>query len=354
MSMYKFSTSHFETLACLMTEFYCVPQHDPPIQWLSTTNSNTNESTNSSIAMRDWNSDVVAYDTETSIVDAQDVDVWAMSVLRQWAMEANLENLDELELLNDDQLTALLTRFICEVKRPDGAAYGSAELFSLIAGIQSHLTSKRGEASTEPFVAMQHLVHSQARAANSGRLRRYSVASLTPDQEELLWRCGALGDHNPTVLLHTLVYLNSRNFLIGCGHHHRRLRYSTNPQITLHEPVDAPAYLQYLADGQAASHAKVIYANPLRESRCHVAIYRKYVDKCPREDRDPLAFYIAPKRAYHEAVWFSRVPIGHNGLQTIVPDLCKRAQYEIAAMDAGIPVSSNEPPSPSTGLSTNT
>ena len=348
---------HVESKVEGLNSIMFVPQNDSAIQWLSTTSSNTNESTNSSTAMRDWNTDVVTYDNETSTVNAQDVDAWAMSILRQWATEANLENVDELERLNDDRLTSLLTLFISEVKRPDGGAYGSAELFSIIAGVQSHLTSKRGEAITEPFVAIQKLVHSQARSVNHGvrlPVRRYGLASLTPDQEDVLWQCGALGDYNPTVLLHTLVYLNSRNFSIGCGHHHRRIRYRTNPQITLHEPVDAPAYLQYLADGQGASHAKVIYANPLLESRCHVSIYRKYCDKSPHEDRDPLAFYIAPKRTYHEAVWFSRVPIGHNGLQTIVPDLCKRAQCENAVMDAGIQLSSNEPQLPSLGPSTNT
>lgn len=321
--------------------------------------SNSNESTVS----RGWDNDTVTtVDNSETMDNPEAVAAWAVSTLRQWAKDANIDSeklgdVDQLELLTAGQLTTLLSKFIVEVRQPDGATYTPSKLFLLIAGVQSYLTLRRGDEgvllSPEPFSVVRRLVDSQVRPAFTATLRprRPGPASLTPDQEDLLWRCGALGDYSGTVLLHTLVYLNSRNFLIGCGHHHRRLRYA-NPQITLHEPTTGPAYLQYTADGQGAGRTKVVYADPACPSRCHVNIYRKYVEKCPHEGRDPLAFYVAPKRVRDAIVWFSLAPVGHNGLQVIVPDLFKRAQCEEAVMAAGMKLCPNTSQSPSTASMT--
>jgi len=310
---------------------------DPTIQWPTGGNSN-----DSSTTSRGWDNDLA----ETATTDCPEQTVaWAMSVLRQWATDSNIAvSVDELPQLTKEQITSLLSRFVIEVRQPDGGTYEPSRLRLLLGGVQAYMAVREvDELSAEPFAAVRRLVESQLHSAlGVTRTRRPSPAALTREQEELLWQCGSLGDYNGTVLLHTLVYLNSRNFLIGCGHHHRRLRY-VDPQITLHEPDDGLAYLQYVADGHGGGRAKVVHADPANPGRCHVNIYRKYVEKCPHEGRDPFAFYVAPKRVRDNVTWFSLVPVGHNGLQVIVPELLKRAQSEQVAMAVDVKLNTLSP-----------
>ena len=201
---------------------------DPTIQWPTGGNSN-----DSSTTSRGWDNDLA----ETATTDCPEQTVaWAMSVLRQWATDSNIAvSVDELPQLTKEQITSLLSRFVIEVRQPDGGTYEPSRLRLLLGGVQAYMAVREvDELSAEPFAAVRRLVESQLHSAlGVTRTRRPSPAALTREQEELLWQCGSLGDYNGTVLLHTLVYLNSRNFLIGCGHHHRRLRYV--------RPTDHPA-----------------------------------------------------------------------------------------------------------------
>ena len=57
--------------------------------------------------------------------------------------------------------------------------------------------------------------------------------AFTEDQEEKLWNLNLLGDHSPSVLLKTMVFLIGQNFALRSGKEHRSLKYS---QLTV-EPA---------------------------------------------------------------------------------------------------------------------
>ena len=69
--------------------------------------------------------------------------------------------------------------------------------------------------------------------AEMKRLTRKGVGSevkqaqaFTEEEEELLWRVGALGDGAADVLLDTMVFLIGKNFALRSGQEHRELKFS--------------------------------------------------------------------------------------------------------------------------------
>ena len=54
---------------------------------------------------------------------------------------------------------------------------------------------------------------------------------ITPEEENLLWEKGMLGDHTPQVLVDTMLFLCGLNFALRSGNEHRSLQ-TTQFKIT--------------------------------------------------------------------------------------------------------------------------
>ena len=160
---------------------------------------------------------------------------------------------------------------------------------------------------------------------------------ITVEQENRLWELGLLGDHDPRVLLNTIVYQVGFFFALRSGNEHRRLRYSPS-QIQLYEPPDDRAYLVYREDisktnqGGLANRKKkpkevYHYANEDDDTRCFIRLFKLYNSKCP-ENRPPAALYLTPLSKKKGDVWYSTTPLGHNVLGKVVSEMMKEAGFE--------------------------
>ena len=58
--------------------------------------------------------------------------------------------------------------------------------------------------------------------------------------------------------------------------------------------------------------------------RCLIRLYKLYMSKCP-QNRPDNAFYLKPLTKANGEFWYSNIPLGHNSLQKIVPNLFKAA-----------------------------
>jgi hypothetical protein len=158
--------------------------------------------------------------------------------------------------------------------------------------------------------------------------------AISEPEEEKLWSTKQLGDFNPRVLMHTILYLNGLHFGLRGGSEHRRLRFR-KPQVTLVEEPGQKSYLRYLEDVSKTSqgglkHRRVKpkdvihYANVDCPERCHVRLYTKYMELSPKDKRDE-ALYLQPLRHPKSTLWYSRQAVGANTLARVVKDMCEKA-----------------------------
>ena len=70
---------------------------------------------------------------------------------------------------------------------------------------------------------------------------------LTPENEELLWKKGLLGDSTPQALLDTMIFYNGIYFALWSGDEHRQLRFNSS-QIEHVEKSEERPYLKYVED----------------------------------------------------------------------------------------------------------
>ena len=107
---------------------------------------------------------------------------------------------------------------------------------------------------------------------------------ITLEQEDTLWRMRLLGDHNPEVLLHTLVYHVGLFFALRSGLEHCRLRHNPS-QFELREPASRRASLVYREDVSKTNQGGLMsrkrkpkevvqYANEEHPEKCIVRLFK--------------------------------------------------------------------------------
>ena len=67
---------------------------------------------------------------------------------------------------------------------------------------------------------------------------------LTPENEELLWEKGLLGDSTPQALLDTMIFYNGIYFALRSGDDHRQLRFNSSHV----EKSEERPYIKYVED----------------------------------------------------------------------------------------------------------
>lgn len=282
---------------------------------------------------------------------------WAVNTWTKWSIARNntrqfqtdgsdapsdkwTKLLGRLVDLSVEELQYWLSKFILEVRKEDGTDYPPRSLLSLVMGIQSYLRIETKQEidflNSKDYLAFRQLLDAEMKrlsqkglGSNVRKAEPFSVSD-----ENKLWSSKALGDFNPRILVRTVHFLNGKNFGLRGGQEHRRLRYKPS-QITLHEPAEITAYLKYSEDVSKTcqgglKHRKltpkeiVHYANRQCPERCHVRIYKKYIQLSPKDGRDS-AFYVQPLLHPREHIWFSRQAIGTNTLAKFTSETCDKA-----------------------------
>ncbi len=217
-------------------------------------------------------------------------------------------------------------------------------LHHLVCGVMRYLRWN-GQPKIDFFTDVDFSHFKQSLDAEMKRLQSQGMGSkkrqaeaLTPEDEDILWGKGLLGDATPQTLLDTMVYSNGLYFALRSGSEHRQLRLHSPSQIELIEQSGKRPYLRYTEDisknrpgGIKGRNIKpkVVnhHANTSNKDRCFVRLYKKYIQLCP-DNTNSNAFYLQPAIKPTPNCWYTKTPVGHNTLNKTVTRLCSAAGIE--------------------------
>ena len=164
--------------------------------------------------------------------------MWAVNLYSDWhrnriavpgvchqIVQANLEM---LYTFTQGDLCYSLSRFIREVKKPDGSDYPLNTVRDLVLMIQMYLheNSIYWKLLDNPEFVMLHNVLDNTMKERHGQglgLHRSSDI-ITLDNEELMFNKGVLGDESPLQLLRTVIYMVGMHCALRGGNKHNILR----------------------------------------------------------------------------------------------------------------------------------
>ncbi|XP_041129681.1 glutamine-rich protein 1-like isoform X3 [Polyodon spathula] len=168
--------------------------------------------------------------------------------------------------------------------------------------------------------------------------------------EEMLWECKQLGAHSPATLLTTLMFFNTKYFLLKTVDQHMKVAFSKVLRHTKKNPSnpkDKSTSIRYLK-GAGMHHVgqKVtddMYAeqaeNPENPLRCPIKLYDFYLFKCPQSVKGRNdTFYLTPEPvvAPNSPIWYSTQPISREQLEHMLTRiLMVREIQEAIAMATG-------------------
>ncbi|XP_048347624.1 transcriptional regulator QRICH1 [Sphaerodactylus townsendi] len=150
--------------------------------------------------------------------------------------------------------------------------------------------------------------------------------------EEMLWECKQLGAHSPATLLTTLMFFNTKYFLLKTVDQHMKLAFSKVLRQTKKNPSnpkDKSTSIRYLkALGIHQAGQKVtddMYAeqteNPENPLRCPIKLYDFYLFKCPQSVKGRNdTFYLTPEPvvAPNSPIWYSIQPISREQMDQML------------------------------------
>ena len=282
---------------------------------------------------------------------------WCAKIWNDWSSQRNSssasgEHVPDIANMEITQLQRWMSRFVLEIRKTDGTPYPPESIYHIVCGIMRFVRHNgkpevdffRDQAFAE-FRTVLDAEMKRLKAAGIGS-RAHKAEPLTPEEEEMLWDKGVLGDHSPQALLNTVFYQNGVNFALRSGNKHRQLRYKDCQIQVVERPGERP-YLQYVEDvsknnqgglrGRKNRSKEVIHhSNEENLFRCPVRLFKLYNKLCPK-DRPENAFYLQPLRKFKEDCWFSVKPLGHNPLNNMVKQMIVQGSRDCRIQNKSLP-----------------
>ncbi|KAM4023436.1 transcriptional regulator QRICH1 isoform 2-T2 [Anomaloglossus baeobatrachus] len=171
--------------------------------------------------------------------------------------------------------------------------------------------------------------------------------------EEMLWECKQLGAHSPATLLTTLMFFNTKYFLLKTVDQHLRLAFSKVLRQTKKNPSnpkDKSTSIRYLKafgihqTGQQKGFPVTddMYAeqteNPENPLRCPIKLYDFYLFKCPQSVKGRNdTFYLTPEPvvAPNSPIWYSTQPISREQMEQMLTRILIVREIQEAIVVAG-------------------
>ncbi|XP_053192108.1 zinc finger MYM-type protein 4 [Scomber japonicus] len=238
------------------------------------------------------------------------------------------------------ELSFALSRFIKEVRRPNGEPYSPDSIFYLCLGLQQYLFMK---GRIENIFTDE--LYKQFATEITGMLRLWRPKQLPSGgivssrvEEAYLWECKQLGAYSPIVLLNTVLFFCTKYFHFTTLAQHRSLSFSN---FTLRsKPCSRTGkihYLHYQRSRGATTSREVTERSRKRQEEdagdlemlenitnplhCPVRLYEFYLSRCPETVKTRTdVFFLQPEQNVHthSSHWYTCQPLEHTTLQSML------------------------------------
>uniref|UniRef100_A0A8C1GK68 Zinc finger, MYM-type 2 n=1 Tax=Cyprinus carpio TaxID=7962 RepID=A0A8C1GK68_CYPCA len=270
---------------------------------------------------------------------------YGLNAWRRWATS----EASPLLSLSPAELNQSLSCFVKEVRRPSGESYTPDSVLYLCLSIQKHLQDKGR--TDDLFGDPQYHMFGE----ELNKLLKDWQPSVLPDgsrwgrvEEQYLWSSGQLGEQTPSVLLRSLLYLNTKYFGLRTTEQHLRLSFGNvyGPSSSKPHSHETTVCIQqsgskrrrrdncdsnFEADSGSGGSAPC----PVKKHECR--LYELYLSKCPESVRQRTDFlYMRPEvsASSDSPLWFSSTPLEKSALARLltrvllVRDIYKDNQLE--------------------------
>ena len=259
---------------------------------------------------------------------------WAVNLFSDWRVE---KNINEVNLGN---LSDILCQFILEVRKQNGDEYPPQSLYQIVMCLQNHLNNVFQKniqiLKDENFLEVRNTLDFEMKKLTENGIGTVNSAQeITESMEDMLWEKHILGCETPKQLQETLLYLLGYNFALRGKSEHRQLKWRN---LSLIEVEDSTTILRYTEDFSKNNqggllHKKIMHKsvdaveNKIKPERCIVCLFEKYRSLCPSVGNDD-PFYLTPLQKPKENIWYYKVPVSQNTLNTTVKCMCQKAGFQ--------------------------
>ncbi|XP_075879607.1 zinc finger MYM-type protein 4-like isoform X2 [Nelusetta ayraudi] len=287
-----------------------------------------------------------------AVPDAAKVNpLYGVQAWRSWVLERSKGPTDvaikeDVLLCDSAELGVALSRFVQEVRRPNGESYGADSVFYLCLGIQQHLFAK-GRIEN----VFTDELYSQFSSKISAMLRHWKPhllpsggAASSRILESHLWECKQLGAYSPMVLLNTLLFFCTKHFGFTTPAQHRSVSFANFTRCS--RACSRAGKIHYLrhhrrtgAGAAPPSGEKALFSERLRRRQaaeqdslemlenvteplhCPVRLYEFYLSKCPQSVRERAdVFYLQPEPNVHthSSHWYTPQALESSTLENML------------------------------------
>ncbi|XP_034015982.1 zinc finger MYM-type protein 4-like [Thalassophryne amazonica] len=265
---------------------------------------------------------------------------WVQQCHAQPQGSHSLDVKEDILQCDSAQLSVALSRFVRQVRRPNGETYSPDSIFYLCLGIQQYLFIK---GRIENIFTDE--LYSQFAKEITGMLRLWKpklqagggvISSRV--EESYLWECKQLGAYSPIVLLNTLLFFCTKSFGFTTLAQHRKLSFANfSRQSKPCSRTGKVQCLRYLKSAVGPTTREETErtrkkqeemggdmemlentANPLH---CPVRLYEFYLSRCPESAKKRYdVFYLQPERNVNtqSSLWFTSQPLESSTLQSML------------------------------------
>ncbi|XP_045918869.1 zinc finger MYM-type protein 4 isoform X3 [Micropterus dolomieu] len=274
--------------------------------------------------------------------------LYGVKAWKSWVQQRNKQSreLNPVDIKEDilqcdsTELSFALSRFIREVRRPNGETYSPDSIFYLCLGLQQYLFMK---GRIENIFTDE--LYTQFATEITGMLRLWKPKLLPSGgvvssrvMESYLWECKQLGAYSPIVLLNTLLFFCTKNFHFTTLAQHQSLSFTNFTRCS--KPCSRAGKVHYLRFQRSSATTprredterlrkrqgeeegdKEMLENVTNPLHCPVRLYEFYLSRCPESVKKTSdVFYLQPEQNVHthSSHWYTSQPLEGATLQSML------------------------------------